>query len=165
VRIALVLFGVALLAVLIVLAPGGPKEHEAGAATGSFLRDVTIVSREDGQSRWRLSSAGVRLAQDGAAARMRGVLLTFPERGMKVAAREGVYDFDAGNLALSGEVRAETGDFVVTAPAVRVDSRTGTVRTDQDVLLTARSFRVTGRGMEARENTVKVLHDVRAEFF
>jgi LPS export ABC transporter protein LptC len=162
------LFLLAVLAALlafIMLAPGGPDTEGPELAEGTSLDEVSVTRRTADGLEWSLEARHTDLDLDRSAALMRGVSVRLPARDMTVSAETGLYDMDTNDLILSGGVRAVTARYEIITEEVRLAEAHGGIATGDPVLIEGKGFRIRGHGMNASDGTVKILKDVRADFF
>jgi LPS export ABC transporter protein LptC len=162
---ALVLFAFAAFVLVLVLRPGGGRGPVSSDAHGSYMEDVRVVNREEGRLLWSLRSQRTAISDEGDAAKLQRVTVSLPSHDMTVTADTGVYDIIGSGLELEGNIEADAVDYTIITGHVTLDSESGEVWTDERVLIEGRRFKIVGKGLRALNREVRLLGDVRAEFF
>lgn len=152
---------------LTVLRDGGREpsgDGESGkSASVSFMDGVRVVNTREGERRWLLSSP--RIEMTGRRARLAGVEAEVPGLDMSVRAPAGVYDMDSGELGLSGDVQIYGDDYTVSATDISLDPGSGELMSSGAVVIDGNGFRITGSGLMAMGQEIRLLSDVKAVFY
>ncbi len=142
---------------------GAPGEIAIEANIDAVLDGVTVVASREGEMLWRLVTDRAVMPSGGTVANLGKVALTVPREGLFVKSGSGVYDLASNDLKFTNAVVADTGRMVLYSEYARLDSATGEVVSDADVLVEGVGFTVKGRGFWAKGNEVKILGSVEAE--
>ena len=142
--------------------PSGDSESVKSASV-SFMDGVRVVNTREGERQWLLSSQ--RIEMTGSRARLDGVEAEVPGLAMSVKAPAGVYDMGSGELSLSGDVRMYGDDYTVSAPDILLDPASGELRSSGAVVIDGNGFRITGSGLLAMGQEIRLLSDVKAVFY
>jgi len=146
-----------------------PDSHDRGngvvAPFGTIMNDVTVVSRQDGRVLWSLKTDMANIPEGGSEAFLNDVTVDMPNEGLTVTAEEGLYGLSDGALSLRGGVRAETTQYAITTGSVNLDSESGAITSEDQVVMEGKRYKVQGRGLRALGGKVWLLNDVKAEFF
>lgn len=134
-------------------------------ASASYMEDVKVVSREDGEPRWALSSEKAFITEDGETARMQRVTVVIPAQGMTVTADAGTYEMAGRRLDLEGNITATADDYTISTGHADVQSPGGEISAEGPVAIRGRKFSIAGKGLLARGEEIRILEDVRAEFY
>jgi len=142
--------------------PSGESEPGKPASVSS-MDGVSVVNTRDGKRQWLLRSR--RIEMTGSHASLDAVEAEVTGLGMSVKAPLGQYDMDSGELGLSGDVRMYGDDYVVSAPDILMDPGSGELRSSGNVLIDGKGFRITGSGLLAMGQEIRLLSDVKAVFY
>lgn len=143
---------------------GAPGQIAIEANIDGVLDGVTVVASREGEVLWWLETDRAVMPSGGTVANLGKVALMVPREGLFVKSGSGVYDFVSNDLKLTNGVEADTGRMVLHSRHARLDSATGEVVSDADVLVEGKGFTVKGRGFWAKGNELKILGSVEAEF-
>lgn len=167
---------------LIIMGSLSERTHKAGQFSNAavstvndqaetFLEDVVAVSSRAGARQWTLQTAEAVISPEGDHAQLMSVSVTLPEDGpsgaLDAVSDRGTYSFDSNDLYLIGNVVARTaGMSLHTDQAMIVASGLhGTeVVTESDVLVQQGDITLTGTGLRATKEGVRILNNVRAVF-
>lgn len=134
----------------------------------SYMSDLHMKHREDGEIKWELTSDRAVLPVDRKEVHLERIALKImqsPE--INLTSGSGIYTLDEGNIMLSDAVNLSTKDAVFSTGSVRYNSSNDSVFTREAVSLRGNNFTITGSGLEAqvKEQKVRILHDVNAVFY
>lgn len=133
------------------------------SAVESFMEGIKVINRIDGREQWALSAEKASFSQE--ATGLQSVTLRLPGEEMTVVSDSGVYSMESGDLRLEGNVKAETKSYAIKTGTLNIFGKGGEVSTGEPVIVESRSFRIEGEGMTVNGDTVRLLKNVRAEFF
>lgn len=150
---------------VLVLRPGGSRSPVRNSTDGSYMEDVRVDNMEEGRLLWSLRSQRTAISDAGDAAKLQSVTVRLPEHDMTVTADTGVYDIIGSGLELEGNIEADAVDYKIITGRVTLDSESGEVRSEERVLIEGRRFKIIGKGLRALNSEVRLLGEVRAEFF
>lgn len=144
------------------------ERHEVKPAAGmeSFMEQVGVISKKDGEHLWSLNTKKAAFSEDGKTAGMEGVTLYIPAEGMTVNADSGLYDIENRDLQLRGNVRAVAEDFTIKTESIGIWSDAGELSTDDRVSVESQKFNIEGTGLRAgQRHKVRLLREIKAVFF
>lgn len=131
----------------------------------SFMENVRVVNKKHGEHQWSLNTAKATFAENGDTARMQTVTLFIPKEGMTVEADSGLYDFNSGDLRLTGNVKAKTGDYLIRTGSINIRPDKEEISTDGRVFLEGRGLRIEGQGLRTKpQHKIRLLGNVKALF-
>ena len=141
----------------------GNDEKTASPTSVSRMDGVRIINTKDGIRQWTLNSHEIEIAGDsvrisGVDARVRGI-------EMDVAASLGIYDMASGGLDLSGGVKMTGNDYSIITSEASLESTSGRFYSDEEVVVEGRGFRISGSGLFAEKQEIRILRDVQAVFY
>lgn len=134
-------------------------------ASVSVMEDVKVVSRENGNPRWSLSSEKAFIAEDGETASLERVTVFIPAQGMTVTADAGTYEMAGRRLGLEGNITASADDYTINTGRAEVRSPGGEIRAEGPVAIRGKKLNIEGKGLFTRGEEIRILEDVRAEFY
>jgi hypothetical protein len=142
--------------------PSGYKEA-AKPETVSLMEVVRVVNTREGRRQWLIQSRGMEIA--GSSVLLDGVDAEVPDIKMAVTAPEGRYDMDSGDLDLLGGVNMVGGNYTVRTPVASLDPGSGEFHSDGEVVIEGGGFRISGTGLLALRQEIRILSDVKAVFY
>lgn len=129
----------------------------------SKMHGVRIHNTRDGKRQWALRSREIVI--NGDHVRIIGVDADVMGLGMKVSAPEGAYDMDTGDLYLVGGVNMLGDNYSIVTSEASLEPSLGSFNSDGAVVIEGKSFRISGTGLFAQRQEVRVLSDVQAVFY
>jgi LPS export ABC transporter protein LptC len=146
---------------------------ERGTKTGvlfkgeSYIEGLKLVHRQNGSTDWTLTARRADISDNGNKAHLSGIEMKIENKGITIYADKGLYDMNARDLFVDGEVVAKGDSYSITSKDVKFDSTSGTLKADGGVKMQAKKFSVEGIGMEADNaaQTVRIRKDVKAVFY
>ncbi|MEW6571716.1 MAG: LPS export ABC transporter periplasmic protein LptC [Nitrospirota bacterium] len=131
----------------------------------SFLENVKIIHREDGETLWILTARKAEFMQHENKAELSGVSLSIPENSVTLYADKGAYNISERNFTTDEIVTAKAAGYRITADSIDYEISSGKVKTGGRIKIEAKGFEVEGVGMSAdSEEKVSILNDVKAIF-
>ncbi len=136
-----------------------------GVEASSFMEDVRVVRRGEGERRWTLAARKISIAAGGASL-MSDVTIEVPMHGLTVRSPSGTYDLGSHELTLDGNILATTEDYTIRTGSVRLDTDTGDFSTAERVVIEGANFIIEGDGMTAdNDRKVRIKRNVTARFY
>ncbi len=132
----------------------------------SFIEGLKIVNKKNGNRDWVLTAKRADITEKGENVRLSSIEMTLEDNGITINADNGVYHPDSKNLTVNGRVTARMDDVSITTEDIELDSRAGTIKTDNQVIIQGKNFSLSGRGIEIRnaDQRVRILSNVKATF-
>lgn len=157
-------------AIFIILAENkGTYEGQADPARasdemGSLLEDVTVVASRAGEVQWELKASRIEFDSKNTIASLKNIQLNVPEASIAFRSEGGSFDADTGSLTMSGDVTGRRdGTSIAFGSDVSLAEGGRQIVSDSDVTIEAPGYRISGRGLIADEEGVRIKSDVRAE--
>ncbi len=162
----LIVFSILLLIILFVMVRTPNEDYKNYSIKGkSFLEDIKIIHKENGDPLWILSAKRAEFIEDNNKAELEDIRLSLPKNELMLSAGKGIYSFSEQSFTTNDVVKAESKDYKITADSIDYEISSGTIKTDGKVILETKSFSVEGIGMKADGiNKVSILNDVKAIF-
>lgn len=143
-----------------------PEDYKNFSIKGkSFLEDIRIIHKENGEPLWILSAKKAEFIEDNNKAELEDIRLSLPKNELMLSAGKGIYSFSEQSFTTNDIVKAESKDYKITADTIYYEISSGTIKTNGKVILETKSFSIEGTGMktDGREK-VRILNDVKAIF-
>lgn len=154
------------LVALIIFSPAMNKKQAARpAAPEAELTGVRVLRHEAGALVWELLTPKAVLSESGAAVKMQGVIVKLPGQGMEVSAGQGVFSFNDSSFQLSDNVNAQGNGLKFASAELNLQEGGKRIYSSSEVVLDGPSYRISGRGLEVRDQKIRLLEDVHAEFY
>lgn len=129
----------------------------------SVMSGVRVVSASHGQRKWSLVGRTVEIV--GTSARLFDVSADIDGFDMSVSAPEGRYDFLAGDMLLSGGVSLSGSDYRVKTQDLILDPERREIYSDSGVIIDGEGYVVTGTGLRAKGDIVRIVSNVKAIYY
>jgi LPS export ABC transporter protein LptC len=132
----------------------------------SFFEGLKIVNKKDGATAWVLHAKRADLSEDGKEAHLNGVEMNMASQGITVEAEKGLYNMETRQVSIEGAIRAHNENYTITSSQAVIDTISGTIETDDDIMIEGKKFNLKGKGMKAdnNEQKVRILNNVKAVF-
>jgi LPS export ABC transporter protein LptC len=132
----------------------------------SFIEGLRIIYKKNGNRDWLLTAKRADISENGDKALLTGIEMTLDNKGITLYADKGTYLMTDRNVSMEGKIVAKGNTYSITSVNGEFNNRAGDFKTDGDVTIDSRKFRVQGRGMniDSSEQKVRILNDVKAVF-
>jgi len=132
----------------------------------SFIEGLKMFHKINGKADWLLTAKRADISKNSDKAYLTNIEMTLKTKGMTIYADKGLYDLTNKNITIDGKVVAKNDSYSIFTENVKLDSSTGTLKTEGDVKIEGKKFSLQGKGMtiDNNEKKVKVLKDVKATF-
>ena len=132
----------------------------------SFFEGLKIIQKKDGVQNWVLTAKRADISKDGNEADLTGIEMEIKSKGITIFAEKGLYNLNNKKISIEGSITAKGNSYSITSGQVDIDSAAGLLKTNSDVLIEGKKFRLTGKGMEIdnNEQKVRIMKDVKATF-
>ena len=142
--------------------PSGDSQ-EVRRSSESFMEGVRVTNTKDGKRTWLLHSKRIKIK--GNSVLLEEVNAEIPGIEMGVTAYEGRYDMDSADLDLSGGVNMVGDDYTVKTREASLEPVSGEFHSRGDVVIEGGGFRISGVGLLASRQEIRVERDVKAVFY
>lgn len=130
----------------------------------SYLEDIRVLNIQDNKVAYSLTARRAQLAQNGREAALADVSMQVPEQGVLMRAPAGNFDFESGELHLTGNITTEMKGYDVLTNSIQIRSG-GKISTGQKVIVKGKGMEIEGQGLEAgEEKTLRLKSNVKAKF-
>lgn len=116
------------------------------AIKNSEILGLRVVNRKSGEEAWTFRSERAMLADENSLAYLTNVNVYFPKNDIKVVSDAGVYDMDTKDLALSGNVMADTGRYVLMTNTISLEGEND-IYTDDGIHVIGNDMDIVGQGL------------------
>lgn len=131
----------------------------------SFLEDISIVHKRNGETMWKLTAKRADFLEGEDRARLHTIRLAVPENNLTLSADSGIYHFAEHSFAADTLVEAHGENYRILADSLDLDISANGIRTEGRVKVEGDGFSVEGEGMNVdKEQKVKIFRDVKAIF-
>ncbi len=131
--------------------------------SSSYMEDVTITQKREGQLKWRLN-AQKAFFLNTSDVKLAGLQIEFPEKGLTLTSESGMYDIEKRNLKIDGPVNASTKDYDIRATALFWDSSKNEITSNEKVTIVGKRFTVEGDSLAATSDKAMLRNNVKAVF-
>jgi LPS export ABC transporter protein LptC len=132
----------------------------------SYMENIRILQKKNGITLWTFNAKKADFIEGEGKAKLSDINMLIEKNGVVLYADKGIYDLTEQSFTTDSAVRADSKDFTITTDSIDYDVSTGKIKTNGQVKLDSKRFRVEGKGMQAdSENKVKILDDVKATFY
>jgi LPS export ABC transporter protein LptC len=133
----------------------------------SFIEGMRIIYKRNGVRDWTLSAKRADISDEGNKAYLSGITMTLENRGLTLYADRGLYLMADRNLTIDGKIVARGDTYSITSVGGEFNNRASNFKTDGEVSIDSRKFKVQGRGMDidGTGQKVRILNDVKAVFY
>jgi hypothetical protein len=129
----------------------------------SRMQGVRIINTRDGMRQWMLRSGEIEI--EGDRVKISGVDADVMGVEMEVRSSEGSYDMVSGDLALAGGVNILGDNYSIETPEASLEPSSGSLYSEGEVVIEGRNFRISGTGLLAQKQEIRILRDVQAVFY
>lgn len=152
-------------ALLIVLKAGRENGVDVQVKGGSFLENLTIVQKKDGQPLWTLTASRADFKENEDKAELSDINLVMEKDHITLQADKGLYDLSGRSFTTDSAVKAMSRDYRITADSIDYEVASGMIQTQGRIRLESKGFGVEGEGMKSEaDHKVRILNDVKATF-
>jgi lipopolysaccharide assembly outer membrane protein LptD (OstA) len=152
-------------ALLIVLKAGRENGVDVQVKGGSFLENLTIVEKKDGQPLWTLTASRADFKENEDKAELSDINLVMEKDHVTLQADKGLYDLSERSFTTDSAVKAMSQDYRITADSIDYEVASGMIQTQGRIRLESKGFGVEGEGMKSEaDHKVRILNDVKATF-
>jgi lipopolysaccharide assembly outer membrane protein LptD (OstA) len=152
-------------ALLIVLKAGRENGGDIQVKGGSFLENLTIVQKKDGQPLWTLTASRADFKENEDKAELSDINLVMEKDHVTLQADKGLYDLSGRSFTTDSAVKAMSRDYRITADSIDYEVASGMIQTQGRIRLESKGFGVEGEGMKSEaDHKVRILNDVKATF-
>jgi len=152
-------------ALLIVLKAGRENGVDVQVKGGSFLENLTIVEKKDGQPLWTLTASRADFKENEDKAELSDINLVMEKDHVTLQADKGLYDLSGRSFTTDSAVKAMSRDYRITADSIDYEVASGMIQTQGRIRLESKGFGVEGEGMKSEaDHKVRILNDVKATF-
>jgi len=152
-------------ALLIVLKAGRENGVDIQVKGGSFLENLTIVEKKDGQPLWTLTASRADFKENEDKAELSDINLVMEKDHVTLQADKGLYDLSGRSFTTDSAVKAMSRDYRITADSIDYEVASGMIQTQGRIRLESKGFGVEGEGMKSEaDHKVRILNDVKATF-
>lgn len=132
----------------------------------SFFEGLKIIQKKNGVQNWILTAKRADISKDGNEADLTDLEMEVKSKGITIFAEKGLYNLNTKKISIEGAVTAKGNAYSITSGQVDIDSASGLLKTDSDVLIEGKKFTLQGKGMEIKNNEqkVRIMRDVKATF-
>ena len=132
----------------------------------SYIEGLRIVHRKNGGGDWTLTASRADLSENGEKARLSDIRMNVENKGLVILADRGLYNMTDKNLFIEGKITASNDGYSITSENVEFNGNAGSLKTDGNVTVEGKKFRLEGKGMKADNaaQKVRILNDVKAVF-
>lgn len=132
----------------------------------SFIEGLKILHKKNGITIWTLSAKKADFMEGENKAELSDINMVMQKNGLVLYADKGVYNLLDQDFTTDSLVKAEGRDFVITADSIDYETSSGKIKTEGQVEVKSKKFKVEGKGMRAdEEQKVSILNDVKAIFY
>jgi len=152
-------------ALFIVLKAGRESGGDIQVKGGSFLENLTIVQKKNGQPLWTLTASRADFKENEDKAELSDINLVMEKDHITLQADKGLYDLSEKSFTTDSAVKARSRDYRITADSIDYEVASGMIQTQGRIQLESKGFRVEGEGMKSEaDHKVSILNDVKATF-
>jgi lipopolysaccharide assembly outer membrane protein LptD (OstA) len=152
-------------ALLIVLKAGRENGGDIQVKGSSFLENLTIVQKKDGQPLWTLTASRADFKENEDKAELSDINLVMEKDHVTLQADKGLYDLSGRSFTTDSAVKAMSRDYRITADSIDYEVASGMIQTQGRIHLESKGFGVEGEGMKSEaDHKVRILNDVKATF-
>jgi lipopolysaccharide assembly outer membrane protein LptD (OstA) len=152
-------------ALFMVLKAGRESGGDVQVKGGSFLENLTIVQKKNGQPLWTLTASRADFKENEDKAELSDINLVMEKDHITLQANKGLYDLSERSFTTDSAVKAESRDYRITADSIDYEAASGMIQTQGRIHLESKGFRVEGEGMKSEaDHKVSILKDVKATF-
>ncbi len=152
-------------ALLIVLKAGRENGGDIQVKGSSFLENLTIVQKKDGQPLWTLTASRADFKENEDKAELSDINLVMEKDHITLQADKGLYDLSGRSFTTDSAVKAMSRNYRITADSIDYEVASGMIQTQGRIRLESKGFRVEGEGMKSEaDHKVRILNDVKATF-
>ncbi len=137
---------------------------EIRLAGESYMNDVSIKQREDGETKWILDAKRAVFISD-TDIKLDDLRITFPKKDLILTSDGGMYDIESRNLTIDGNIKASTDDYDIVATTLLWNSSKSKLFSDEKVKIIGENFFVEGDNLIATVDKIKLSNNVRAIFY
>ena len=147
------------------LKPGKETDIDLRITGSSFLEDISILHKKNGDTMWTLTAKKADFPEGEDKAELHTVRLAVPGNNLTLYADKGTYSFSGNTFAADTLVEAHGENYRITADSLDLDISSSGIQTEGRVRVEGDGFSVEGEGMQAgKEQKVKIFRDVKAVF-
>jgi len=151
-------------ALFIVLKAGRENGGDIQVKGSSFLENLTIVQKKNGQPVWTLTASRADFKENEDKAELSDINLVMEKDHITLQADKGLYDLSERSFTTDSAVKAMSRDYRITADSIDYEVASGMIQTQGRIQLESKGFRVEGEGMKSEADKVRILNDVKATF-
>lgn len=152
-------------ALFLVLKAGKENGGDIQIKGGSFIENLTIVQKKNGQALWTLTASKAEFKENEDKTELSDINLVMEKDHITIQADKGLYDLSARSFTTDSAVKARSRDYRITADSIDYEAASGMIKTQGRIRLESKGFRVEGEGMKSEaDNKVSILNDVKATF-
>ena len=152
-------------ALFIVLKAGRENGVDIQVKGSSFLENLTIVQKKDGQPLRTLTASRADFKENEDKAELSDINLVMEKDHVTLQADKGLYDLSGRSFTTDSAVKAMSRDYRITADSIDYEVASGMIQTQGRIRLESKGFGVEGEGMKSEaDHKVRILNDVKATF-
>jgi LPS export ABC transporter protein LptC len=152
-------------ALFIVMKSGRENEGDIQLKGGSFIENLTVVQKKNGQPLWTLTASRADFKENEDKAELSDINLVMEKDDITLQADKGLYDLSERSFTTDTAVKARSKDYRITADSIDYEVASGMIQTQGKIHLETKGFRVEGEGMKSEaDQKVRILKDVKATF-
>lgn len=152
-------------ALFIVLKAGRENGGDIQVKGGSFIENLTIVQKKNGQALWTLTASKADFKENEDKAELSDINLVMEKDHITLQADKGLYDLSERSFTTDSAVKAMSRDYRITADSIDYEAASGMIQTQGRIQMESKGFRVEGEGMKSEAgHKVSILNDVKATF-
>jgi lipopolysaccharide assembly outer membrane protein LptD (OstA) len=152
-------------ALFIVLKAGRDNIGDIQVKGGSFLENLTIVQKKNGQPLWTLTASRADFKDNEDKAELSDINLVMEADHIALQADKGLYDLSERTFTTDSAVKAKSPDYRITADSIDYEVASGMIQTQGRIHLESKGLKVEGEGMKSEaDHKVRILNDVKATF-
>jgi LPS export ABC transporter protein LptC len=164
----LVLIGLSILlssGLYLMLTTGREQSGELQMKTRSYIEDIRILQKKNGETLWALTAKRADFMEDQDKAHLSDINMVIKKNNIVLHADKGIYNITERSLSTESVVNAKSENLKITADSIDFEVSSGKILTDGRIEIQGNGFRVEGKGMKAEsEQKVSILDDVKATF-
>jgi lipopolysaccharide assembly outer membrane protein LptD (OstA) len=152
-------------ALFMVLKSGRENGGDIQLKGGSFIENLTIIQKKNGQPLWTLTASKADFKENEDKAELSDINLVLEKDHITLQADNGLYNLSERSFTTDSAVKARSQDYRVTADSIDYEVASGMIQTKGRIQLETKGFRVEGEGMKSEaDHKVSILNDVKATF-
>ena len=152
-------------ALFIVMKTGRETGEDLQVKGSSFLEDITIIHKDNGQPLWTLTASKADFKDNEDNAQLSDISLVMEKDHVTLRVDTGLYNLAEGSFTTDSTVRANSQDYRISADSLDYDVSSGRLQTKGRIQLESKGCRVEGEGMNSDSgHKVSILNDVKATY-